>query len=192
MYGVWRNISLRKHRPTACPTYHAPMTSTEVNIYLCNVPSGMRIAQHMGSRCCVLRYDWPPSVSEVAPGSIVIVRPEPHHVTEPGGEHLFSTLVEGCVHSGSFLALCTTPRLTREQGLARSLARCNASCMERAARWNLGLIDLDLILAHGGTEYLDDSSLELSDAGIRAVADTLVLATQEFLGRIAKDTSTVL
>ena len=64
--------------------------------------------------------------------------------------------------------------------------------MEKAARWNLGLIDLDLILAHGGTEYLDGSSLELSDAGIRAVVDTLVLATQEFLGRIAKDTSTVL
>lgn len=168
------------------------MISPDVDIYLCNLPSGDTIARHVGSRCFTLRYEWPPSISEVAPGSLVIVRPEPHHVIQPDNDLLFSALVESSRRSGAFIALCSTPRLARDEGLIRSLARCNASCMERAAKWNLGFIDLDLILAYGGTANLDDSSLGLSDAGINAVIDTLRLATQEFSARLGRDTSNTL
>jgi hypothetical protein len=58
--------------------------------------------------------------------------------------------------------------------------------MERAAQWNLGLVDLDVSLAFGGAENVGESSDELSAKGIIVVTVLLREAVEVFFGMSTK------
>jgi hypothetical protein len=162
------------------------MTSGEPNIYLCNVPSAHSIASSLGERCGVLEYQLPLALNGITPGAVLVLRPAPEHLMQDDGVARLDECVQACRQASIFLALSTSPRSRCDSGSIRAVTRSNLLCMERAAQWNLGLVDLDVSLAFGGAENVGESSDELSAKGIIVVTVLLREAVEVFFGMSTK------
>lgn len=160
------------------------MNPAEINVVLCNIPSADRVALSMGPRCGVLGYSLPLSLYRVPPKTVLVLRPTLKDTLLDDRASIIEASVIECSKRAIFVVLCTTPRIGAGPRASKIVTSSNLRCMELAARVNVGLFDLDLVLAHQGGRCFRGETDELSDTGIVAVVAAFQGAFEEFSRRI--------
>lgn len=163
------------------------MTPAGTNVVLCNIPSADRLALSMGPHCRVLGYSLPLSLHRVPPKTVLVLRPTLKDTLLDDRASIIESSVIECSKRAIFVVLCTTPRFGAGARASKTVTSSNLRCMEIAARVNVGLFDLDLVVAHQGSRCFRGETDELSDTGIAAVVDAFQGAFEEFSRRIPQE-----
>jgi hypothetical protein len=163
------------------------MTPSGINIVLCNILSADRIALSIGERCRVMHYSLPLSFDQVPRKTVLVLRPTLKDTLQDDRVSILRESIKECSRRNVFVALCTTPRFGGGPRASKIVNSSNLRCMEIAARSDIGLFDLELVLAHEGAGCFRGGTDELSDAGITTVTEALRRALEEFSGRIPRE-----
>lgn len=163
------------------------MTPSEVNVVVCNIPSTDRLVPLIGECCTVLDYSVPLSLTQVPPKTVLVLRPTLKDMLDDDRASIIEASIIECSSRDVFVVVCTTPRFGAGSRASKVVNSSNLRCMEIAARRNVGLFDLDLVLAYEGARCFRDETDELSDLGITTVTDALQRALEEFSGRIPRE-----
>ena len=138
----------------------------------------------MGPHCRVLDYALPLSLHQVPDKTVLLLRPTLQDTLLDDRASIIEASIIECSERAIFVVLCTTPRFGSGARASKIVTSSNLQCMEIAARRNIGLFDLDLVLAHQGGRCFRGETDELSDTGITAVVDAFKGAFEEFSRRI--------
>ncbi len=162
------------------------MTPSGINVVLCNILSADRIALSIGERCRVMDYSLPLALHRVPRKTVLVLRPTLKDTLQDDRASIIEANIIECSKTEIFVVLCTTPRFGGGLRARKIVNSSNLRCIEIAARSDIGLFDLDLVLAHQGVGCFRGETDELSDAGITIVTEALRRALEEFSGRIPR------